>query len=460
MKVSRLWGICVLALALLPAQARAHLKLESSVPMQGDTVREPVSRLILTFTEAVDEKYLTVRVVDAFGQELALGLIVRPVGSSPSKEYTVELDTPLAGGAFTVQWRTVGQDGHAVTGMFDFMVIASTGGAAAAAAQTSAHPPEHAGHHTESFEIPPLFRAESSLLWIVVRWLHFTALVLLIGAVVFRLGVFERAASSLAAGTLPVIDDAVRRTAMIAAAVVVLANLLRFWLQFGSIHGTDRMLEGELVGALLLRGGWGRAWLAQTLAAIACFVAARVRTEDRSDSWYAAVPFVVIAGAAPAFSGHAAAVEQMAIVPILDDAIHILAASAWLGTLAVLLFAATPHVLRGDDGLRRLSVLVNTFSPLALLMATIAVVTGALNAFIHIAGFSDLWTTPYGRTLAIKIGLVVITVTLGAYNWRVVRPRLGGEAGAANLKRSARTELAFAALILVVTAVLVATPLD
>jgi methionine-rich copper-binding protein CopC len=69
MTLSRLLGILVLALALLPAQARAHLKLASSKPAQGDTVREPVSSITLTFTEAVDERYLTISVLDAFGLE-------------------------------------------------------------------------------------------------------------------------------------------------------------------------------------------------------------------------------------------------------------------------------------------------------------------------------------------------------------------------------------------------------
>jgi protein required for attachment to host cells len=57
MTFSRIIGILVLALALLPAQARAHLKLQSSSPAQGDTVRQPVSQLTLTFSEAIDEAW-------------------------------------------------------------------------------------------------------------------------------------------------------------------------------------------------------------------------------------------------------------------------------------------------------------------------------------------------------------------------------------------------------------------
>jgi putative copper export protein len=47
---------------------------------------------------------------------------------------------------------------------------------------------------------------------------------------------------------------------------------------------------------------------------------------------------------------------------------------------------------------------------------------------------------------------------LGAYNWRVVQPKLEAGAGDDLLRRSAWTELALGAVLLIVTAVLVALP--
>ena len=462
MKLSRLLGILVLALALLPAQARAHLKLESSQPAQGDTVRVPVSQITLTFTEAVAQEFLTISILDAFGREIGVEMNVHPIGASPSRQYMVMLAMPLAGGAFTVRWKAVGKDGHAVTGMFDFLVGGSTAVPPTAAGSTPGatelHPTEHGGHHTESTEIPALFRPETSLLWMFARWVNFTALILVAGAVAFRFGVLERGRALLGEPLSTSVDDGVRRLALISAAVVILSNILRLWLQFGSIHGPERFFEGDLLSALLLKGGWGNAWIAQTIASIAFLIAVAIKTDDRSDSWYSAIPFAVVTAASPAFSGHAAAVQQMAIVPILDDAIHVIAASAWLGTLAYLMFAAMPRVLRDEDGFVKLGGLVNIFSPLALVMAGIATFTGALNAFIHINAFAEFWTTPYGRLLALKIGLVILTMTMGAYNWRVVRPALGTEVATQDLKRSARSEIAMGAIIVIITALLVATP--
>jgi putative copper export protein len=57
-----------------------------------------------------------------------------------------------------------------------------------------------------------------------------------------------------------------------------------------------------------------------------------------------------------------------------------------------------------------------------------------------------------------KLVVVGVVLGLGAWNWRRVRPSLGTEGGALKIRRSASTELAFAALVLLLTAILVSTP--
>ncbi len=51
-----------------------------------------------------------------------------------------------------------------------------------------------------------------------------------------------------------------------------------------------------------------------------------------------------------------------------------------------------------------------------------------------------------------------IVVALGAWNWRRVRPSLGDEGSELTIRRSASMELAFAALVLITTSVLVTLP--
>ena len=57
-----------------------------------------------------------------------------------------------------------------------------------------------------------------------------------------------------------------------------------------------------------------------------------------------------------------------------------------------------------------------------------------------------------------KLCLVAGVVALGAWNWRRQKPRMGSEAGAIALRRSASAELTLAGAVLVVTAILVSLP--
>ncbi|HEX6558644.1 MAG TPA: copper resistance protein CopC [Longimicrobiales bacterium] len=450
-----------LALLVLftPARAHAHVHLAASTPAQGDTVRIPLTEIRLQFSEVIAPQYTTVVLLDATGQEIALGEL-HATGAAAGREYVLKLDHALMAGAFTVKWKAAGSDAHATSGMFDFVVDVPEAirNIQTTRAATATHPPEHASHHAAAADIPPMYRPETSLAWIFTRWLNFIGLMLLAGAVSFRFFVVERARSRLDELLTIDLDDAARRAAVFAALATLLSNALRLWLQSGSLHGPQRMWQGDLLSAMIFQTGWGKAWLAQTVAAAGVLLAALIKSRDRLESWFSAAAFAVIAASTPAFAGHAAAVQQMAIVPVLDDAVHVMAASAWLGTLALLLFAGLPVVVRTENGFAKAALLVNTFSPLALVMAGIAVFTGAMNAFVHINAVSELWTTPYGRILAVKVMIVLITATMGAYNWRVVKPRLGTEGATAHIRRSGFGELAVAVIIIFITAVLVGTP--
>jgi putative copper export protein len=144
------------------------------------------------------------------------------------------------------------------------------------------------------------------------------------------------------------------------------------------------------------------------------------------------------------------------------NAVHILAASTWLGTLLVLALIGIRGVIRSSSvGIQRAELvadLVNSFSPLALVAASIVAITGATTAWLHLKRLSALWTTSYGLALAVKLLLVLGVVTLGAWNWRRVKPSLGAEGSEETLRRSATMELTFGALVLIATSVLVTLP--
>ena len=144
------------------------------------------------------------------------------------------------------------------------------------------------------------------------------------------------------------------------------------------------------------------------------------------------------------------------------NAVHVLAASTWLGTLLVLTIIGIRGVIRsataGQQRSELVCDLVNSFSPLALTASTIVGITGLTTAWLHLKRLSSLWTTSYGMTLVVKLILVAIVVALGAWNWRRVRPSLADEGSELTIRRSATMELTFAALVLIVTSVLVTLP--
>jgi putative copper export protein/methionine-rich copper-binding protein CopC len=463
-KALRLVALIFMACVAVPAQAFAHLKLESSSPSQGDTVRTSLTEVRIIFTQAVEPRYTTVSLLDNMGNALNLG-VLEPVGDGKTREFVYKLEHPLVSGDFVVQWKTAGDDGHVVNGSFDFTVDVPN-------AVTDLSPPVrsrptppgvsedvHAGHGPTSTQTEPLFEP-TSVPWVLTRWINFIGLMLMVGVIALRFVVLRRLERVYAADVSLAIDNAIRTFALVAALIALAGNLGRFYLQTGALHGSDRMWQPDLLSAMLTRTGWGKAWLAQTFAAIAFAVATRLRTENPQESWIAAAVFAIAAAATPAFAGHAAAVEQMSAVPIFNDAVHVIAAAAWLGSLTVLLLAAVPAIVRSSSApFADTAALVRTFSPLALFAAAVAIATGTMSAFVHIKAISELWTTPYGTTLSIKLAVVMLTATTGAYNWKVVSPQLGSESATLHVRRSALAEIIIAATIVAVTAVLVALPL-
>ncbi|MDB4947700.1 MAG: copper resistance domain protein [Gemmatimonadetes bacterium] len=141
---------------------------------------------------------------------------------------------------------------------------------------------------------------------------------------------------------------------------------------------------------------------------------------------------------------------------------HVLMASLWIGTLAVMVIAGIGVALGRDvpreDRGPAVAAMVNAFSPLALFAASFLALSGVVTAWRHLHVLSNLWTTPYGWALMVKLALVACVAALGAWNWRRVRPTLGSDEGAQGIRRSATAELTVAALVLAATAVLVSLP--
>lgn len=227
---------------------------------------------------------------------------------------------------------------------------------------------------------------------------------------------------------------------------------------------------GAIVGAVLFAQGLpGRAQRAHTTAS-------GLLTSDLATGLQAALIAIGILGLALAAARRRAGWPLAAIGVILGpltgivslqwlrlvNPVHRLMAGLWLGTLFVLLVAGLTPVLR-DERVRdrrgsMVAAMVNGFSPLALVCGAFVVASGLITAWRHLNPLSSLWTHPYGWALLVKLAFVAVVFALGAWNWRRQRPSLGSTQAAEAIRRSSRSELTVAALVLAATAILLSIP--
>jgi putative copper export protein/methionine-rich copper-binding protein CopC len=505
------------ALALFsPSQVHAHGALQRSEPSQGAHLAVAPRELRLTFNETVELAVARLQLIGPDSASVELG----PLALDPDSAtvLTVPVLGGLTAGTYTVAWQIAGADGHPVRGTYAFGIAPGAAGlaavpAAAAAGSTgplapgaSAPPATH--HDPVALPAGEGFDAESPL-YVLVRWLTYLALAGVIGAMAFRFAVLPLTRRQGYPGVEHLLGPAAARAARLglgAAALAGIAAMLRLYAQSYALHGGARALEPALVGTMLTRTLWGWGWLLQaagTALALAGFAAAMPRLQ-RSPARNAAPaePVPVLVGSAssaapaagmqpdlrsdiappsaeaipgppwmlaglgalalafaPALSGHAAAAARLGFLAIVADAGHVLAAGGWIGGLLVLVAAGVPAAMRLEREERgpAVAALVNAFSPTALAFAGALTLTGLFAAWLHMGSIPALWESGYGRTLLLKLAVLSGVFATGAYNWLKVKPALGDELGAARLRRSARVEIAIGALILLVSAVLVAT---
>lgn len=293
----------------------------------------------------------------------------------------------------------------------------------------------------------------------------------LIGALSLRWAVLGRYAGPDAERLRAAVDERLRPWIDRLALVAVAATLARFVAQHAAVFGTEQALTRDALATLLFRSNWGRAWwLAITSAIVVTWVAPRLRRSTNT-AWLVAAAAILLFAASQPLSGHPAA-ATLPRLAVAMQSLHLVGAGGWVGSLALLTFVAIPaardlerdvsreasHTATGDPD-ARIAGLVRAFSPTALAFSALLGITGLFTAWGNLGGFSPLWQSEYGRTLAIKLGLLSITAATGAYNWRRVLPALGEPISSARLRRSSLVELSASLLVLIATAVLVATPM-
>lgn len=279
----------------------------------------------------------------------------------------------------------------------------------------------------------------------VTGWVLFSGLLFSVGPVVSRWLIVPRAWPDGGAR----LDDALRRSASVglAGALLTVAGLALYFLR-QLLEFRDPFVPWTEDAGLLLATSWGTSWKAALIGGLVVGAGFALARSGRRASWWLVTPAAVALAAFPGFTGHASGVENGRTLALLADWSHVVAASAWMGGLAVVLFLGR----RGN-----LPRLVPAFSPVAMVSVGVLVASGTYAAWLHLPGLGALFTTGYGRLLLAKLALVAVVLGFGARNFRVLTPRLGSAEGDGAMHRSATLELTVAQLVLLATALLVRT---
>ncbi len=461
-----------LALTLHARPLDAHAHLVSSSPSAGATLASSPTEVRLVFSESVTLSLTTIAIVPASAPPITLA---PRLAEGSRRIVTAPIATALAGGRYTVRWRTVAADGHPASGTIAFSISAaaidSARGTPAApgvesatsvapqaeSASATASPPVAPGSEPTSRSALPAstFDVESPL-YVAVRWVLYGAALAVIGACAFILLVAERIAR-VAPERRALLDSAearVRRVASSATQLLALAMIARLAAQTYVVGAGTQFPLGAILGT-----PWGWSWLLGFLGSVAAIGGVAVAARSRT-GWRITAAGVVAVALSFSLTGHAAATPHFALALVVVDAIHVLAAGGWLGTLLMVAGAALAVALRvePEERGRAAADVLRVFSPLALTCAGVLLVSGVIAAWVHLAGLPSLWQSTYGQVLLVKLALFLLVVALGAFNWRSLTPRLGTDGAVHRIRRSASMELSVGVLVLLATAILVAAP--
>jgi copper transport protein len=431
------------------APALGHAVLERTVPERGADLEVPPEAIELYFNEPVEASFGAVRVYDSSGAQVDDGELLRP--GDDSAAIGVGLPSDLPEGTYTATYRVISADSHPISGGFVFSV--GDPGEAPAAAVSDLLAGTDSGPITDTAAG-------------VMRFVTYAATALVVGGLLFAALVFGRV-PAVARDTTDRFHRRLRPVIAGAAVAGLAAGAAGIVLQGATASGTTfwDALDPDVVGDVLSTR-FGTIWGLRELAWLAILLAAPLLARGWKGLAAAAVPAAFLC-LAPALAGHAGAQSPSGLL-VPSNAVHVAAMSLWVGGIVALLVAVRAAT-QGLEPAGRTRLLADTllrFSPLALVAVIALVATGVVQAIVHLDRVSDLWDTGFGRALAVKAGLVVVLIGIGALHRRRNLPEMRaaaatGEApgGAGRLVRRALTaEVALFAGALAATAVLVGQP--
>jgi len=236
-----------------------------------------------------------------------------------------------------------------------------------------------------------------------------------------------------------------------AAAVVVAAQVAALLILAGELEAPGGSLLARLAATQYFR-----ATLARMLAAVVIAVGAlAVRRAPRVGTWWPLLLGAVVAlVVSAAWTSHAAARLDHRALLLALDAVHQLAAAAWIGGLLHLVVTALHR-----DPVAGRAALLRRFSTLALVAVGMLLAAGIGLTLGYVDGVLGLVGTAYGLMVMTKAAMLGLLLILGALNFVVVRRLPSDDARAPlRLRRFVEVELGLGLTVLFAAASLTSLP--
>ncbi len=285
-----------------------------------------------------------------------------------------------------------------------------------------------------------------------VRAVHFAATIIAAGVVIFAIVVAAPAFATAAAALDPDVERLRRRWTWLAwASLAAAAASGALWLI---------LLAADIYAAPIAEvwrdgGVWrvasetrfGQTSLIRLAAAVllAASLPMQRHNADRPLWRASAIVLAIAVVIGPAWTGHAGATPGIAgEFPLAADALHLLAAGAWLGGLPPLaMLLVTAWRTKAPHWATITAIAVQRFSLLGIINVCALLASGIVNSWYEVGTLNNLFATAYGQLVLIKIALFAAMIALASINRFYLTPRL---ATAGTVRRLYQTSLAETAL--------------
>ncbi len=373
----------------LRAVAHAHAALLSSEPAAGSRLIASPPHIRLVFSEAVDPRLATIKLVAADGSSQTLTVEKDPT----DRRAIFAIPQTLSPGSYRVLWHAVSDDGHPVSGSYVFTIVEPSAPAPVAPVATPPVPPSTNVVQPPANWGPTAFGAP--LIPAIFRGLGVGCAMALAGLLFFIVRMNAGMASR------PV---RVARWFAIAAPVFLIAHLVTWLINASPTHS----LGGTWLPTVLSTTV-GRTELWRTGLSLAPLCALWL-VRRSSIALALSIPTLVISAAA----GHSAAIHPGWAIPV--KALHLSALAAWLGGLVWI-------VARERDTPARLAREGADVSTVALSCVIVVFLSGIGQTALVLHSVRD-FETAYGITVLAKVAGFAVLILFGAWHRFRVLPRV------------------------------------